>query len=56
MQTIAAMFGSAAADRSKDPFALRRAANGVIKILAESDLPLKLSEVEQLRPSPDRMR
>jgi glycyl-tRNA synthetase beta chain len=32
---------------SKDPFALRRAANGVVKILAESTvaLPLKLSEV-----------
>ena len=30
---------------SKDPFALRRAANGVVKILAESNLPLVLSEV-----------
>ena len=30
---------------SKDPFALRRAANGVVKILAESGLPLKLSEL-----------
>jgi glycyl-tRNA synthetase beta chain len=30
---------------SKDPFALRRAANGIVKILAESELPLKLSEV-----------
>ncbi len=30
---------------SKDPFALRRAANGVVKILAESALPLKLSDV-----------
>ena len=30
---------------SKDPFGLRRAANGVIRILAESGLPLKLSEL-----------
>ena len=29
---------------SKDPFALRRAANGIIKILAEGRLPLLLSE------------
>ncbi len=31
-----------ATDGSKDPFALRRAANAIVKILAESDLPLKL--------------
>ena len=30
---------------SKDPFALRRAANGVIKILAEARLPLTLDEL-----------
>lgn len=30
---------------SKDPFALRRAANGIVKILAESDLPLTLAQV-----------
>ena len=30
---------------SKDPYALRRAANAVIKILAESGLPLTLGEV-----------
>ena len=30
---------------SKDPFALRRAANAVVRILAESDLPLRLSDV-----------
>jgi len=30
---------------SKDPFALRRAANAIVKILAESDLPLLLSDV-----------
>jgi glycyl-tRNA synthetase beta chain len=33
---------------SKDPFALRRAANGVIKILAESGLPLSLAEIESI--------
>jgi glycyl-tRNA synthetase beta chain len=36
---------------SKDPFALRRAANGVIRILAESGLPLKLNELERLATS-----
>jgi len=30
---------------SKDPFALRRTANSIVKILAESDLPLTISEV-----------
>jgi glycyl-tRNA synthetase beta chain len=30
---------------SKDPFALRRAANGIVKILAESGLPLTLREI-----------
>jgi len=45
IQTIAAMFGIGLQPTgSKDPFALRRAANGIVKILAESDLPLKLSE------------
>jgi glycyl-tRNA synthetase beta chain len=39
---------------SKDPFALRRAANGVIRILAESGLPLKLSELEGLATSPQQ--
>ena len=39
---------------SKDPFALRRAANGVIRILAESGLPLKLSELERLATSPEQ--
>jgi len=33
---------------SKDPFALRRAANGIVRILAESELPLKLSDVLNL--------
>ncbi|MGA2049178.1 MAG: glycine--tRNA ligase subunit beta [Terracidiphilus sp.] len=47
IQTIVAMFGIGLAPTgSKDPFALRRAANGIVKIVAESDeLPMKLSDV-----------
>ena len=46
IQTIVAMFGIGAAPTgSKDPFALRRAANAIVKILAESNLPLTLQEV-----------
>lgn len=46
LQTIAAMFAIGQQPTgSKDPFALRRAANGVVKILAESRLPLHLREV-----------
>jgi len=48
VQTIVAMFGIGMAPTgSKDPFALRRAANGVVKVLAESELPLTLGEVVQ---------
>jgi glycyl-tRNA synthetase beta chain len=46
--TIAGMFGLGLEPTgSKDPFALRRAANGIVKILAESGvvLPLTLREV-----------
>ena len=44
--TIAGMFGLGLEPTgSKDPFALRRAANGIVKILAESELPLTMSEV-----------
>ncbi len=46
--TIAGMFGLGMEPTgSKDPFALRRAANGIVKILAESAtaVPLTLSEV-----------
>ncbi len=46
--TIAGMFGIGMEPTgSKDPFALRRAANGIVKILAETEptLPLTLSEV-----------
>jgi glycyl-tRNA synthetase beta chain len=46
IQTITAMFGIGAAPTgSKDPFALRRAANAIVKILAESGLPLTLGDV-----------
>ncbi len=46
IQTITAMFGIGNAPTgSKDPFALRRAANAVVKILAESELPLTLADV-----------
>ncbi|HTY85595.1 MAG TPA: glycine--tRNA ligase subunit beta, partial [Silvibacterium sp.] len=45
-QTIGAMFGIGLEPTgSKDPFGLRRAANGIVKILAESGLPLRLSDL-----------
>ncbi len=45
-QTIAAMFGIGLEPTgSKDPFALRRAANGIVKILAEFALPLRLTDL-----------
>ena len=47
MATIAEMFAiGLEPSGSKDPFALRRAANGVVKILAESGLPLTLAALE----------
>ncbi|MGA3012246.1 MAG: glycine--tRNA ligase subunit beta [Terracidiphilus sp.] len=46
IQTITAMFGIGNAPTgSKDPFALRRAANSIVKILAESGLPLTWSNI-----------
>jgi glycyl-tRNA synthetase beta chain len=46
VQTIVAMYSIGMAPTgSKDPFALRRAANAIVKILAESDLPLALNDV-----------
>jgi glycyl-tRNA synthetase beta chain len=49
MATIAEMFAiGLAPSGSKDPFALRRAANGVVKILAESGLPLTLAALETM--------
>jgi glycyl-tRNA synthetase beta chain len=44
--SIAGMFGlGLEPSGSKDPFALRRAANGIVKILAEGSLPLTLGEI-----------
>lgn len=44
-QTVSAMFAIGLAPTgSKDPFALRRAANGIVSILAESGLPLAFSD------------
>jgi len=49
IQTITAMFGIGNAPTgAKDPFALRRAANAIVKILAESGLPLTLSDVVEV--------
>ena len=46
IHTIAGMFSLGMEPTgSKDPFALRRAANAIVKILAESGLPLRLSDV-----------
>jgi glycyl-tRNA synthetase beta chain len=46
IQTITSMFGIGQAPTgSKDPFALRRAANAIVKILAESNLPVTLDEL-----------
>jgi glycyl-tRNA synthetase beta chain len=46
IQTITAMFDKGFEPTgSKDPFALRRAASAIVKILAESNLPLTLRDV-----------
>jgi glycyl-tRNA synthetase beta chain len=46
IQTIVSMFDIGQEPTgSKDPFALRRSANGIVKILAESQLPLTLRDV-----------
>jgi len=46
IDTIAGMFRlDMEPTGSKDPFALRRAANAIVRILAESDLPLLLNHV-----------
>ncbi|MBB6147013.1 glycyl-tRNA synthetase beta chain [Silvibacterium bohemicum] len=50
-QTISAMFGIGLEPTgSKDPFGLRRAANGIVKILAESGLPLTLWDLTEAAP------
>ena len=49
MATIAEMFAlGLAPSGSKDPFALRRAANGIVKILAESGLPLTVTGLQAM--------
>ncbi|HEV2468581.1 MAG TPA: glycine--tRNA ligase subunit beta [Candidatus Sulfotelmatobacter sp.] len=46
--TIAGMFAlGLVPSGSKDPFALRRQANGIVKIIAEKSLPLKLNALMQ---------
>jgi glycyl-tRNA synthetase beta chain len=46
--TIAGMFSlGLVPSGSKDPFALRRQANGIVKIIAEKKLPLRLIELMQ---------
>ena len=51
VQTIAAMFGIGLEPTgSKDPFGLRRAANGIVKMLAESNLPLTLADLANALP------
>jgi glycyl-tRNA synthetase beta chain len=57
--TIAGMFGLGLEPTgSKDPFALRRAANGVVKILAESTvaLPMTLGDVADAATKDERVR
>ena len=57
--TIAGMFGLGLEPTgSKDPFALRRAANGIVKILAESAvaLPLTLGDVADAAVADEKVR
>src|SRR6202044_4231609 len=44
--TIAGMFAlGLVPSGSKDPFALRRQANGIVKVIAEKKLPLRLADI-----------
>jgi len=44
--TIAGMFGlGLVPSGSKDPFALRRQANGIVKVIAEKKLPIRITEL-----------
>jgi glycyl-tRNA synthetase beta chain len=55
--TIAGMFGLGLEPTgSKDPFALRRAANGIVKILAEGALPLTLGDVADAATAGESVR
>jgi len=52
IQTIAAMFAIGLEPTgSKDPYALRRAANAIVKILAETGLPLVRSDLFRALPA-----
>jgi glycyl-tRNA synthetase beta chain len=54
IQTIIALFSFGFEPTgSKDPFALRRTANSIVKILAESGLPLTLTNVVNSAEEPD---
>jgi len=55
VDTLTGMFGLGMEPTgSKDPFALRRAANAVVRLLAETGLPLTLDDVLQAAgPTPD---
>lgn len=49
--SIAGMFGIGLQPTgSKDPFALRRAANGIVRILAEGELPLTWKTIVEIAP------
>jgi glycyl-tRNA synthetase beta chain len=55
--TVAGMFGLGLEPTgSKDPFALRRAANGVVKILGEGVLPLTLGDVADAATADEKVR
>jgi len=55
--TIAGMFGLGMEPTgSKDPFALRRAANGIVKVLAEGSLALTLRDVALASGAPESVR
>ena len=55
--TIAGMFSLGMEPTgSKDPFALRRAANGIVKTLAESDVPLTLGQVADAATADEKTR
>ncbi len=57
IDTISGMFGLGMEPTgSKDPFALRRAANAIIRILAESNLPILLREVIDAAGASDAIR
>jgi glycyl-tRNA synthetase beta chain len=57
IQTIIAMLSIGNAPTgSKDPFALRRAGNSIIKILADSELPLTLKDVIEASTSKEEWK